>query len=78
MPKTSSIALLVWRLAAQGEPPGDRYLKQWQWPLDAQGAWQQGVSHQAVTKRHGFCMALGNWWCEMRARRSGTRFCLAA
>jgi len=30
MPKTSSIALLVWRLAARGEAPGDRVNNQWQ------------------------------------------------
>jgi len=28
--KTSKIVLLVWRLAARGEPPSDRVLKQWQ------------------------------------------------
>jgi len=28
--KSNSIALLVWRLATRGEPPGDSSLKQWQ------------------------------------------------
>jgi len=28
--KTSRITLLVWRLAARGESPGDRVPKQWQ------------------------------------------------
>jgi len=38
MPKTSSIALLVYRLAVRGEPPSDRVLNQWQWPLSVGGA----------------------------------------
>ena len=38
--KTNSIALLVWRLVANPVPPGDRYPKQWQWPLDVHGAWR--------------------------------------
>jgi len=33
MPKTSSIALLLWPLAARGEAPGGRSFNQWQWPL---------------------------------------------
>jgi len=78
MPKTSSFALLVWCLAARGKPSGDRYLKQWQWPLDAYGAWQQGLSRYAVMERQGYCLALGAWRCERPTRRSGTRFCLAA
>ncbi|QCD78945.1 hypothetical protein DEO72_LG1g2581 [Vigna unguiculata] len=63
VPKTSSIALLVWCLAARGKPPGDIHPTEWQWLLDANGAWRQE-----------YCMALGAWRCEMPARRSGTKF----
>jgi len=40
MPKTSSIALLVWCLATRGELLGGRVQKQWQWPLSTRGAWR--------------------------------------
>jgi len=36
--KTSRIVLLIRRLAARGEPLGDRVPKQWQWPLSTRGA----------------------------------------
>jgi len=61
MPKTNSIALLIWQLAARGEPPADRYLKQWQWPLDVHGVWRQEVFRQAVTEQHNSYLALGTW-----------------
>jgi len=48
MPKTSNIALLVWRLAARGEPPSGRHLNQWQWPLILLGAWRRKMMCQAV------------------------------
>jgi len=48
MPKTSSIAILVWRLAARGEPLGDRDLKQRQWSLYACDACRQGWSRQTI------------------------------
>jgi len=63
VPKTSSIALLVWCLAARGKSPGDIHPTEWQWLLDANGAWRQE-----------YYMALGAWRCEMPARRSGTKF----
>ncbi|QCD99502.1 hypothetical protein DEO72_LG7g784 [Vigna unguiculata] len=43
VPKTSSIALLVWCLTVQGEAPSGRHLKQWQWSLNLSGAWQAVV-----------------------------------
>jgi len=47
MSNTSSVALLVWRLATRDEPPSDSDPKQWQWPLDVCGAWWKGWFRQA-------------------------------
>jgi len=41
VPKTSSICATGMAPSGVGEPPGDSYLNQWQWPLYSRGAWQQ-------------------------------------
>jgi len=47
VPKTSSITLLVWRLAARDKPPGGRQLTQWQWSLDEMAPGGKGGFRQA-------------------------------
>jgi len=59
MPKTSSIVLLIWHLTAPSEPPGDKYPKQWQWPLYMRGAWRQDWFHQAIVVWQEYWKALG-------------------
>ncbi|QCD96779.1 hypothetical protein DEO72_LG6g1489 [Vigna unguiculata] len=46
------------------EPPGDRTLNQWQWPLSTGGAWRQGCVRQAVTENYGFCFVSSAWRWE--------------
>jgi len=74
VPKTSSITLLEWHLAVRGEPPGDRVIKQWQWPLTTGGAWRQGWGRLVMTEQRSFYLALGAWRWELPARRTGTNF----
>jgi len=41
MPKTSSSCTTGVVPGGAGEPLGDSYLKQWQWPLYVRGTWRQ-------------------------------------
>jgi len=68
VPKTSSISLLVWRLAVQGRSPGGSALNQWQWPLPTRGAWRQGCVRLAVTENYGSCLVSSAWRWEYDCR----------